>query len=354
MTLKRLVLIVLTALCLLCITCKSAPKKTGQDETEGTGLSKTEEEGEAGIIDDGTGREGAEDMDSQKKDETSLKEGEGEEGEGTEKEEDGSQKSGEEGLDKEEGQEEEGQKKAGDESDAAKAAEEEAARRAAENKKAIDALLKEIENSRRDAIAAGAADEFPALFGAADESLKHLRERAASGESSDELKQALENLNAVYGGMGAYIEAKEKKKRIDRNGYAFHDQTDYGDGAFMLADLEDIMRNPASFMKKLESGTSNVGKEFLRKANEANIDFSNVIKVAAMNERTAAFNAKKQADSVKASVSRKNDYDSALRFFRNGDSKYTNDNIEESIEDYIRAKEIFSKLYLEVGSSSHR
>ncbi len=329
MTLKRLAFVLLAVACLLCITCKSAPKKNGPEEPDSTTLPKTEEdEGGKGLGEDSSGLENGT---------GGIDDGSGLEDTGSQQEE---ENTGDTGL-------EEGQSEA----DAAKAAEEaEAALRVAENAKAINKLLKAIEDSRRAAIEAGADDEMPGLFAAADESFKRLRERAESGETSDELRRALENLNALYEGMKEYTEAKEKKKRIDRNGYASHSQMEYDDGAFLLAELEEIMRNPQAFMAKLEEGNSDEGKEFLKKAKEANIDFSTVFKATAMDERTAAFNAKKQADSVKASVSRKSDYDAAVRFFRNGDSKYTNGSIEESIEDYVQAKEIFSKLYLEVGA----
>ena len=80
----------------------------------------------------------------------------------------------------------------------------------------------------------------------------------------------------------------------------------------------------------------------------------NVFRSTAENERSAAFKAKKQADSVKASVSRKNDYDNGVASFRDGDSKYVSGDIESSIEDYVNARGIFSKLYKEVSAARQK
>ncbi len=218
----------------------------------------------------------------------------------------------------------------------------------------INSLIDSIEKSRRNAENSGADSSLSDLYNAANDAFERLKQRAAAGENTPELKRALENLNSLFKGLDVYAEAKAKKDRIDEKGYAYNNQKAYDDGSSLLEELEDINKNAAQFIAELEKGTSDNGNEFLQKANRADLNFTNVFKTTATNERSAAFKAKKQADSVKASVSRKNDYDSGVASFRDGDSKYVNGDIEGSIEDYVSARGIFSKLYKEVSAARQK
>ncbi|MBR1911575.1 MAG: hypothetical protein IJ828_04380 [Treponema sp.] len=218
----------------------------------------------------------------------------------------------------------------------------------------INSLIDSIEKSRRNAENSGADSSLSDLYNAANDAFERLKQRAAAGENTPELKRALENLNSLFKGLDVYAEAKAKKDRIDEKGYAYNNQKAYDDGSSLLEELEDINKSAAQFIAELEKGTSDNGNEFLQKANRADLNFTNVFKTTATNERSAAFKAKKQADSVKASVSRKNDYDSGVASFRDGDSKYVNGDIEGSIEDYVSARGIFSKLYKEVSAARQK
>ncbi len=218
----------------------------------------------------------------------------------------------------------------------------------------INNLIDSIENSRRNAEDAGADTSLTDLYNAANDAFERLKQRAASGENSPELKKALENLNSLFKGLEVYAQAKAKKERIDDKGYAYNNQKCYDDGAELLEELEDINRDAAKYIAELEKGNSDKGNDFLQKANKADLNFTNVFKSTANNERSAAFKAKKQADSVKASVSRKNDYDNGVASFRDGDSRYVNGDIENSIEDYVTARGIFSKLYKEVSAARQK
>lgn len=218
----------------------------------------------------------------------------------------------------------------------------------------INSLIDSIENSRRKAENADADMELTELYNAANDAFERLKQRASSGENSAELKKALENLNNLFKGLEAYAQAKAKKERIDDKGYAYNNQNAYDDGASLLEELEEINKNASKYIAELEKGSSDKGNEFLQKANKANTSFMNVFRSTAENERSAAFKAKKQADSVKASVSRKNDYDNGVASFRDGDSKYVSGDIENSIEDYVNARGIFSKLYKEVSAARQK
>lgn len=219
--------------------------------------------------------------------------------------------------------------------------------------KNYNALFRMIEKSRERAIDAGAEDDDATsdFFNALDEEYRRQRALAESEGISPEMTNILRQINAAYEGLAQYEEAKAKKKLIDDNGYASNNQRAYDEGADLLEELEEIMADSDSFFEELRSGESDAGTQFLNKATKANTDFTNVLKAAANNMRTEAFKAKKQADSVKASVSRKDDYDDGVSEFRAGDSNYVTGSVDESIENYTRARDIFATLYKEVAAA---
>lgn len=219
--------------------------------------------------------------------------------------------------------------------------------------KNYNALFRMIEKSREKAIDAGAEydDATSDFFSALDEEYRRQRELAESEGISPEMTNILRQINAAYEGLAQYEEAKAKKKLIDDNDYASNNQRAYDEGADLLEELEEIMADSDSFFEELRSGDSDVGTQFLNKATRANTDFTNVLKASANNMRTEAFKAKKQADSVKASVSRKDDYDDGVSEFRAGDSNYVTGSIDESIENYTKARDIFATLYKEVAAA---
>ena len=210
-----------------------------------------------------------------------------------------------------------------------------------------------IEKSRAKAIDAGAEDDDATsdFLAALDE--EYLRQKALAEEDgiSPEMTNILRQINAAYAGLEQYEQAKAKKKLIDDNDYASNNRRAYNEGSSLLEELEEIMEDSDSFFEELRSGDSDVGTQFLNKATKANTDFTNVLKAAANNMRTEAFKAKKQADSVKASVSRKDDYDDGVSEFRAGDSNYVTGSIDESVENYTNARDIFATLYEEVSAA---
>ncbi len=215
------------------------------------------------------------------------------------------------------------------------------------------ALFRMIEKSRAKAIDSGAQDDSASsdFFEALDEEYLRQKALAESEGITPEMTNILRQINDAYAALELYEQAKAKKEFIDDNDYASNSQRAYDDGADLLEELEEIMADSDSFFEELRSGDSDVGNQFLNKANRANTDFTNVIKATANNMRTEAFKAKKQADSVKASVSRKDDYDDGVSEFRAGDSNYVTGSIEDSIENYISARDIFSTLYEEVSAA---
>ncbi len=212
-------------------------------------------------------------------------------------------------------------------------------------------LFSKIEKSRKEAISNGAYEELPDFFKELDSEYVEQKKEAQKNGKSDEMTNILESLNSAYQTISKYKEAKDKKKKIDNKGYASNSQKNYDEGASLIEELDEVFDESGSFFKELRAGDEDVAEKLLEKATRADGDFINVFKATAINERSAAFKAKKQADSVKASVSRKSDYDDAVSQFRSGDENYKSGSIEECIDNYISAKNMFSRLYTEVSAA---
>src|SRR5574344_731457 len=196
-------------------------------------------------------------------------------------------------------------------------------------------LMQKVAAARDEAIAAGAENANPVGYKAAE--AEYETEKKASGDSTADLSVALNDLVARYNAMTAYANAKAKKDRIDSLNFASYDQSDYDAGSATLDELSGATANIAK------------GSDLNKKASQADRQFAAVLttgfKSLAKTERTAAYNAKVQADSVKAAVSHKDEHNAAVETFRQGDQNYVTGNPEGSIDNYKSAKESFTNLY---------
>lgn len=201
------------------------------------------------------------------------------------------------------------------------------------------ALLAKAEESRKAALEAGAESADPAGLAAADAILQ--AQKALLESESADMSLVLNDLNDRYLALEAYAKAKAKKDRIDSLDYAGYDKASYDKGVKTLEELSKFESNlvPASTR--------------LKQAQSAEENFDAVLKAAfkalAKDERTAAYEAKKLADSVKASVSRKADYDAAVKNFKDGDSNYVTGNPEGALSNYTKAKDSFNGLYNDIA-----
>lgn len=200
---------------------------------------------------------------------------------------------------------------------------------------ANSALMQKVVAARDEAIAAGAEAANPVGYKAAE--AEYETEKAASSDGSTDLSVALNDLIARYNAMTAYANAKAKKERIDSLDFAGYDQSDYNEGSAILEELSGATANIAT------------GKDLNKKASQADRQLGAVLtagyKALAKSERTAAYNAKVQADSVKAAVSHKDEYNKAVETFRLGDQNYVTGSPDASVENYKSAKETFTNLY---------
>ena len=134
------------------------------------------------------------------------------------------------------------------------------------------------------------------------------------------------------------------KKEIDDNGYKSYAQNNYDRG------VDNLSKVDAAF----DSDSDTFDKTVFVYAENALKEFNTVINVAykkiAKEERDAAMEAKKNADSVKAGVARKTEYKEAADLIQNGDSLYSMQNAKKAAEKYKEANTKFTYLYEDVAA----
>ena len=141
--------------------------------------------------------------------------------------------------------------------------------------------------------------------------------------------------------MKSFAEAKAKKEKIDALGLASYNQKIYDEGAALIEELSGD-----NTLSSAEWGT---------KAVSANGAMTAVLETGlrakAREEREAAVEAQKKANSVKCYVSRKAEYETFVNAFKSGDQKFVTKNPEGALEKYTKAKNGFNELYESVGNA---
>jgi len=197
-------------------------------------------------------------------------------------------------------------------------------------------LFEQVEKSRQEAIDAGAEEELTSDFDAAEKIYNADKAIVESGEQVD-ISASLRDLNNRYRAMATIIAAQEKKDLIDELGYASYSMSNYTKGSDLLSEVTG------------SSASSLTGEQAFQKANVADACFARVLDTAyrslAEQERRAAYKAKLQAESVKAQISRKDDYVEGVEKYRAGYKMFTSHNPEASVEEFKQSKETFQNLY---------
>lgn len=198
----------------------------------------------------------------------------------------------------------------------------------------IDSLWDSIDSLRQSAIDSGADKLAPEAFKAAEDEYNRLKEGNASEEE-------LLALKARYEALKSFAEAKAKKEKIDALGLASYNQKIYDEGAALIEELSGD-----NTLSSAEWGT---------KAISANGAMTAVLETGlrakAREEREAAVEAQKKANSVKCYVSRKAEYETFVNAFKSGDQKFVTKNPEGALEKYTKAKNGFNELYESVGNA---
>jgi hypothetical protein len=201
------------------------------------------------------------------------------------------------------------------------------------------AALSKAAAARQAAIDAGADKSAAGLFTAADDLYNTLKKQ--SGTGTDETI-GLGDITARYQALEEYAKALELKARIDQLDYSSYDQGDYDKGTAAFADIESF-----------SSSGEVTGSRLYDKAHLAFTSFNKVLVTAfrklAQNERTAAFKSKRNADSVYAGVSQKDSYNTAVKYFRDGDTSYSMQDPENALKHYQDAHQAFDALYADIS-----
>ena len=198
-------------------------------------------------------------------------------------------------------------------------------------------LMEQVNDARKAAIEAGADKNCPDQMNKLDYLLAGLKD---SSDPDSAAKSIIDRYNL----LAIYSKAVDAKKEIDDSGFASYAQNNYDRG---LSNLEKV---EAAF----DSGSDDFDKAVFVYAEDALKEFNTVINVAykkiAKEEREAAMEAKKNADSVKAGVSRKAEYSEAADLIQSGDSSYSMQNAKSAAEKYKSANEKFTYLYEDVAA----
>ena len=205
------------------------------------------------------------------------------------------------------------------------------------------ALLESVEASRQSALEAGADKSFAKAFTALDFILEKDKANVSSADKDPVMAEHLKDLDLRYKALAEAGIAKAKKEKIDSNNFVSYNKASYDEGVKVLNSFDD----DATLLLS--------GKELFAKAQSASASFDAVLdaayRVLAKDERTKAFVAKKGADEVKASVSRKTEYDEGVNYFKTGDTNYVTKAPESAYNNYIKAKEVFEKLAAEISEA---
>ncbi len=191
------------------------------------------------------------------------------------------------------------------------------------------------ELARKAAVEAGAEKYYPQQLSDIDKKYAEVQEKIKndpSGNYSADLKDVTDRYNA----LAKASLAKQMKEKADELNLSSYDKAAYDKGEKALNDFAALPSDASS-------------KDLLAKANEAFDAYSVVMQkglvAIAGHERSLALEAKKQADSVKAGVAKKDEYKKASEAFKKADSDYVTKNIEGAYKGYKASKEAYTELF---------
>ena len=197
--------------------------------------------------------------------------------------------------------------------------------------------LANMDSARQAAIDSG-ANEY-SMFDDLEALYAKIKEKAANDE--DVTGDCVELANK-YQALAIYVQAYELKEKIDDHEVPALVKGAYDQGAADLEAFEALTEDPDSS-----------GDDWIAKATSAYANFKTVFatlsKDLAKNARADALEAKKDADSVKAGVSQKKEYNRAVEIFKKGDASYSMMGFETAFDSYNEAYDIFEALYADIS-----
>ena len=199
-------------------------------------------------------------------------------------------------------------------------------------------LLEKVDESRNAAIKSGAETYYAERLSITDEMLRAIKEKA---DDKTDCSAELNDLNYRYLALQKASETRSLKEKIEANGFDKDNQIAYDAAEVLLSELEKVISENAD------------GKTMYNAAETSyaayHTIFYNSFKKLADSERSAAIEQKKNADSVKAGVAKKEQYKAIAETLKKGDSCYVTKNPEGAYDNYKDAKEKYAALYQEVA-----
>lgn len=193
-------------------------------------------------------------------------------------------------------------------------------------------LLEKVETARTNAIESGAQENYPEIFDSADKEYELLKKNIDENSNIDYSAQ-IDDLVLKYEALAKASAAKAMKDRADEMGFSEFDKSAYEKGQSALDSFVSAQN----------------GKDSLENANSAYDSYNLLLQkgftALAGRERNAALAAKKNADSVKAGVAKKEEYTSASEMFKKADSSYVTKDIESAYNGYKTSKEKYTEIY---------
>lgn len=200
-------------------------------------------------------------------------------------------------------------------------------------------LLETVDASREAAIKSGANQYYADDLAKADAKLKELKEKSAN--TTADMSKEINDVNYRYLALEKASATKKLKEKIEANGFVDDNRIAYDAAEVLYAELEKAIHE------------SEDGYAMFKAAEGAYAAYHTIFyssfKKLADKERAGAVEQKKNADSVRAGVSRKDEYKAIVEIFKKGDSAYVTKNPEGAYEKYKEAKEKFEVLYKDVA-----
>lgn len=197
-------------------------------------------------------------------------------------------------------------------------------------------ILSKVDEARNAALKVGAEDLAKEQLAQIDKVYESLKEKSVdvTAEGND--------LVVRYNTLSNYIKAKSLKEKLDTNNYASYAQQNYDKGLENLAIVEAAYASEETMTTAIADAANQAYSNF-------NTVYITAYKQLARQERKAALESKKQADGVKAGVSRKEQYNEATQKLQDGDSLYSMQSPEKALENYKVANQIYSEIAKDVA-----
>ena len=203
----------------------------------------------------------------------------------------------------------------------------------------VDQLISKAEESRAKAVEAGAENYYANQLKVTDEMLLAAKEKAANGDKK--VSEEVKDINNRYLALQKASETKNLKKRIEELGFDQENKEAYDAAGKLYDDLEEKIQNGADGITMLKAAEVSYGAYYAI--------FYDSFKKLATKERNAALEQKKNADSVKAGVARKEEYKTYANLIQTGDNHFVTKNPEKAYDSDKEAKEKFETLYKDVS-----